>query len=229
LKSYFSDPFGRWLIPASAILVLVASVIGFFIDAQGFLGNLLAEIAGVFVSIIVALLIVDRFVEHQKEQQWARVRKLTYGAIAAHLCDLATEMLLYFPVKDHRPMTPIIEGRDHPNPDTITGMANLASQLCQLPSAVSKEKSTSDLSVEFYELIKWDLDQIRDVLTPRVIQNSNDQQIINALIEFDNARRKLHNAIIVHKQIVTHSVFPDVIELLEQTQTLYSALCERWM
>ncbi len=229
MKPSVSKPFGRWLIPVSIMLVVMVTAIGLYIDTIGFFGNLLAETAGIFAGIVIALRIVDRYVDHQKEQQWARVRNLTYEAIAAHLCDLVTEMFIYFPVKDHRPMTPIIEGRDHPNPATITGMANLASQLRQLPSAVSAEKSTSDLAVEFYEAIKWDLDQIRDVLTPRVVQSSKDQKIINSLIEFDSARRRLHNAIIVHKRVVTHSVFPDVVELLKQAQSVYSALCESWV
>lgn len=214
--------------PASVVVVVIASAVGLFIDAKGFLGNLLSETAGIFASIIIALLIVDRYAEHQKEQQWAKVRNLTYAAIVNHLCDLAVEMVVYFPIKDHQPMTPIIEGRDRPNPATINAMANLASLLRQLPSAVSNEKSASDLAVEFYEAVKWDLEQIQDVLTPRIVQSSADQQIINALVEFDNARRKLHNAIIAHKQIVTHSVFPAVIELLEQTQALYGAICEKW-
>jgi hypothetical protein len=220
--------FVRWLTPASVVVVVIASAVGLLIDVKGFLGNILSEIAGIFASIIIALLIVDRYIEYQKEQQWARVRNLTYAAIVGHLCDLATETLIYFPVKDHRLMTPIIEGRDRPNPATITAMAKLASLLRQLSSAISNEKSTSDLAVEFYRAVKWDLDQIQNVLTPRVMQSSTDQQIINALVEFDNARRKLHNAIIVHRKIVTHSAFPAVIELLEQTQALYSAICEKW-
>ena len=220
--------FRKWLIPLSTVIVVVVSAIGLTFNARGFLENLLSEAAGIFVSIIVALLIVDKYTEHQKEQQWARVRNLTYQALAAHLCDLTTEAFIYFPVSDHRPMTPIIEGRDHPNPATAPAIGDLLSQLRKLPSAVSAEKSTSDLSVEFYDVTKWDLDQIRDVLTPRVVQSSNDQQIIDALIEFDDARRKLHNAIIVHKRIVTHSVFPDTIALLEQVRSLYGILYDKW-
>lgn len=221
--------FGRWLIPASVVVVVTASAIGFLVDTRGFLGNLLSETAGIFASIIIALLIVDRYTEHQKEQQWAKVRDLTYAAIVGHLCDLAIEMLLHFPVKDHRLMTPISEGRDRPNPETKTAMTNLALLLRQLPNPVSNEKSTSDLAVEFYEKVKWDLDQIQYVLTPRVVQSSADQQVINALVEFDNARRKLHNAIIVHKEIsIPSGVLPAVIELLEKTQDLYGAICEEW-
>ena len=228
MRSDKPKPFGRWLIPASVVVVVIASAVGLLIDAKSFIGNLFSETAGIFASIIIALLIVDRYTEHQKEQEWAKVRNLTYAAIVGHLCDLATEMFIYFPLKDHRPMPQIIQGRDRPNPATITAMADLALQLRQLQSAVSRERSTSDLAVEFYEAIKWDLDQIQGVLTPRVVQSPADQQIINALVEFDNARRKLHNAIIAHKRVVTHSVFPAVIGLLEQTQALYGAICEKW-
>jgi hypothetical protein len=228
MKPHSPSTFRKWLIPLSIVIVVLVSAVGLAVNTMGFLENLLSETVGIFVSIIVALLIVDKYTEHQKEQQWARVRNLTYQALAAHLCDLTTETFIYFPVGDHRPMTPIIEGRDHPNPATVPAIGDLISQLRKLPSAVSAERSTSDLSVEFYDVIKWDLDQIRDVLTPRVVQSSSDQQIIDALIEFDDARRKLHNAIIVHKQIVTHGVFPDAIALLEQARNLYGILCDKW-
>jgi hypothetical protein len=228
MKPHSPPTFRKWLIPLSIVIAVVVSAVGLTVNARSFLENLLSEAAGIFFSIIVALLIVDKYTEHQKEQQWARVRNLTYQALAAHLCDLTTETFIYFPVGDHRPMTPITEGRDHPNPATVPAIGGLISQLRKLPSAVSAEKSTSDLSVEFYDVIKWDLDQIRDVLTPRVVQSSSDQQIIDALIEFDDARRKLHNAIIVHKQIVTHGVFPDTIALLEQARSLYGILCDKW-
>jgi hypothetical protein len=227
MKPHSPPTFRKWLICLS-IVVVVVSAIGLAVNAKGFFENLLSEGAGIFVGIIVALLIVDKYTEHQKEQQWARVRDLTYQALAAHLCGLTTDALIRFPIGDHRPMTPIVVGRDHPNPATVPAIGDLLSQLRKLPSAVSAEKSTSDLSVEFYEMVKWDLDQIRDVLTPRVVQSSNDQQIIDALIEFDDAGRRLHNAIIVHKRIVTHSVFPDTMALLEQVQSLYGILCDKW-
>ncbi len=75
---------------------------------------------------------------------------------------------------------------------------------------------------------RWDLDQIRDVLLPRVLQSSTDQHLVEALVEFDSSRQKLHGAIIAHRQAVTHGVFPYVIDLLEQAQALYSVLCENW-
>jgi hypothetical protein len=72
------------------------------------------------------------------------------------------------------------------------------------------------------------LDQIQTVLTPRVMQSSTDQELIDALIEFDDARRRLHNSIIGHKLICTQSVFPDVLSLVQSSEHLYQALCRSW-
>jgi hypothetical protein len=81
----------------------------------------------------------------------------------------------------------------------------LIALLKRLPNSVSREESTSDVSVRFYQALRWDLDQIRDVITPRIMQYSTDQVLIDRLVEFNDASRKLNHAIIVHKEVLTHS------------------------
>ena len=81
----------------------------------------------------------------------------------------------------------------------------LIALLKRLPNSVSREESTSDVSVRFYQALRWDLDQIRDVITPRIMQYSTDQALIDRLVEFDDASRNLNHAIIVHKEVLTHS------------------------
>lgn len=130
-----------------AVVAVATGVAGFLVDSQGFLGNLLAETTGIFAGILIALLIVERYADYHKEKQWDKVRKLTYNSIRSHLCDLTIDTILYF-LDDHRLMSPIIDGHDHANPDTVDAMAKLISQLRGLPSTVSAEKSTSDLAVE---------------------------------------------------------------------------------
>lgn len=65
----------------------------------------------------------------------------------------------------------ILAGRNGPNPETPKGFDDLLEQLRKLPLALSVDKSTSDVAVEFYEETTWDLNQIQTILTPRVIQN----------------------------------------------------------
>ena len=81
----------------------------------------------------------------------------------------------------------------------------LIALLKRLPNSVSREESTSDVSVRFYQALRWDLDQIRDVITPRIMQYPTDQVLIGRLVEFDDASRNLKHAIIVHKEVLTHS------------------------
>ena len=87
--------------------------------------------------------------------------------------------------------------------ESAPGLAR--SPLKRLPNSVSREESTSDVSVRFYQAPRWDLDQIRDVITPRIMQYSTDQALIDRLVEFDDAIRNLNHAIIVHKEVLTHS------------------------
>ena len=81
----------------------------------------------------------------------------------------------------------------------------LIALLKRLPNSVGREESTSDVSVKFYQALRWDLDQIQDVITPRIMQYSTDQSLIDRLVEFDDASRNLNHAIIVHKEVLTHS------------------------
>lgn len=88
------------------------------------------------------------------------------------------------------------------------------------------DESPSDVAIQFYNVVRWDLDQIQDVLTPRVIESSTDQKLLDTLIEFDEARRELHHAIIAHQQVVTGGVFSNVLMLVEASINVYQAILE---
>lgn len=227
-KSYSLYPFGKWLPMVLFSFVAVFILFGFVIDKEGFPGNFLAGLAGNLIAILVGLLLIDRYLEYRRKQKWAKVRNLTLGAIAAHLCDIASNLYIYFPIRNDGSMATILKGRNWPNHTTPAGFENLLEELRSLPNSVSKEKSTSDIAVEFYKEVTWDLDQIQSVLTPRVIQSSGDQTLIDALVEFDDARRNLDNSIIAHKLVITHGVFQNVILLVQSAGHLYQALCKSW-
>jgi len=81
-------------------------------------------------------------------------------------------------------------------------------------------------SKEFYDAVKWDLDRIRDVLTPRVIQSSNDLHVIDALVEFDQASSEVHNVMVKQKKVSRKDVYPSVVKFLERVHALYSVVSE---
>jgi hypothetical protein len=217
----------RWVLPTSVISVVVTSVIGLVIDPKGFAINILASVVSIIISFALALQIVERYVHQQRQQQWAKVQDFTLRAIAVHLCEITGSLFLHYPRIDADTALSIFEGhRTSPDAAILTSFDRLLDEIRQLPSAITQDKSTSDIALDYYESVQWDLDQIQNVLTPRVMQSPVEQALIDRLIEFDSARRELHHAIIAHAQAVTHSVFPHVITLIEAARRLYQEICQ---
>jgi hypothetical protein len=96
-----------------AVVLLLATLAGFLWlgDAPGYLGNLLAELTGIVISVVIAFLLVDPFISYQREKQWKKVRQMTYRALAAHLCDLTLDAVGMLTVR-HYLMGEISKGRD---------------------------------------------------------------------------------------------------------------------
>ena len=132
------------------------------------------------------------------------------------------------PINDHRPMTAIIDGRDSPNPGTVTAIRKVASFLRNINESPSTDRSLSDYVFDLYDSVKWDLDQIQTVLTPWIIQSEADQEIIDAMMIFDESGRQLHNAIISDKMISTGAAYPALIEFIDAVANLYVILSKYW-
>jgi len=211
--------------------MLVASVafllLAWVADPRALLPSLLLELASIAFTILVGFLLVDTYVEHLRREQWSRPRNYALGSIAAHLCDMASDLHVHLGVGGHL-TGPILAGRDTPSSEAVLAFAQLAQELAHLPDSVSAEKSTSDVAVEFYRDVKWDLDQIQTVLTPLVMQTAPDEAVIEALTQFDAAWRALHNAIILHERVVTHQVMPYLVALVDASGRLYALLCHHW-
>jgi len=92
----------------------------------------------------------------------------------------------------------------------------------------SKTRSLSDMTVEYYEMVKWDLEQIQAVLTPRLLESATDQKLIDALMEFDHAHRALYSAILGHKLVVTQSAYSRIPDLFAAAGRLYKEMLPHW-
>jgi hypothetical protein len=229
-QSYLADTY--WgLVIVSLIIVVVSSAAGLYLEKhgrlEGFVGNLLSETAGIFFGIIVTLLVVDAYMNYRRKRQWAKVRNYTLGAIAAHLSDFASDVYVFLGGKGGAALGPIIDGRDEPRLETVSGFETLASDLRSIHGDIGN-KSPSDCVVELYEHSRWELDQIQAILIPRVMQSQAEQDLVDALIEFDEAHRDLRSQIIAHRLICTQSAFPALISLVEVSGKLYGVLCKHW-
>lgn len=218
-----------WGIARVSIPVVIISVILGFVIKQPFVESLMAGVATVGLGSMVGVFLVDKFVESDRKALWSKSRNYLLAGIASHLSDTAIDILFAMPVRDQQAMAQIMEGRNRPNLSTVEGLRALAEQLRSIKHSPSPDKHLSDYVIDYYEHAKWDLDQIQAILTPMVIQIEADQELIDALVVFDKARRELHNAIISHKLIVTDAPFPALIEFIDASADLYAVLCRSWV
>jgi hypothetical protein len=229
IRTILADPIGRWVLSVLSLISIFSITIGFAIDPLAFLGNFLAEVAGMALSILLGLVLVEWFIEHQRKLQWVRSQAFTLRAIAVHLCEIAGSIFLHYPGISLGAVEKLFKGHLlPPNSQSLKSFDLLLQDLRNLPEREYKHKSTSDVAVEYYDAIRWDLEQIQNVLTLRVLQSPADQVLIDRLIEFDFAHRELRHAIIGHQQAVTHSVFPKVIDVIETAKKVYAAITEYW-
>jgi hypothetical protein len=192
------------------------------------LGNLLAGFVDIGLGTLVGIFLVDTLVRQDRQEKWSKSRNYILGAVAVHLSDFAFEALIAMPINDHRPMNAIIDGRSSPNPATVIAIRKIASLLRDIRESPSFDKSLSDYVFELYDNTKWDLDQIQTVLTPWIIQSEADQELIDAMMVFDRARRQLHNAIIGDKLMSKGAAYPTPIEFIDVVADLYIVLSKYW-
>lgn len=203
------------------IATLVLIVIGFSYDTKGYISNILAEITGLFLSIIVAVLLVERFTEKQRKKRWERVRVLSHRAIAHHLNNIILELFNHFSIQGHDAIIVPPDNRNQSDAYSKLQMDKLIEQINQL---IAQHQIQTESIREYFNSIKWDIAQIRHDLMPRIIQSSDNQELINVLIEFDDIVQDLQNIVIVKKPIVQPSVDADFRQLLEKIRAIYQLL-----
>lgn len=225
--AFIRDKAGLAIVAACTLILVSCLIAGFGIDTKAMSVNLFAGVACTAVGVLVAIWVIDQYVRYVSRLRWSRVENLTHSAIAAHICDAMVEVVIGTSfLHDQRPMDPILEGRDKPKVKAVEGMTDLASMLST--KAGSWCNDASDNVVNVYEEIKSDLDQLCESLLPRVIEYSDEQDLIDKLVELDRARRALRNATVVHKKIRTGGIVSNLLELVDACSNVYQSLLTHW-
>jgi hypothetical protein len=217
----------RYLVVTCAVAIVAACAIGQWFDPKGFWINAAAGMFWWALAILLGSLLIDRMLRRYRDQQWAKVKYLTFRAIANHLCDALTDAYIFLSPRDQSRMSDLIDGRSRPNPETPGAIQHLTDQL-RVQKPRTSEKSEDDIAMEYCEEVRHDFDQIVEVLLPRVVQSANSQTLVDALVELDQSWRDLQNAIVVQKRIVAGGVYEDVITLSEKAGAVYKALLGEW-
>lgn len=226
---YLRDRFARIALTIILSVVVVCLVVGATVDFKGFIDGTLTAIAFSGITILLGLFFVDRLIEHRREEQWAKVRLITYRGLGAHLCDVVAQVFVVFALENAADaMGQMLEGRDKPRKEALQGFAKMA-EAARTAKEPMHGPTLSDQTRGFYDQVKWELEQIQTILTPRLLQSATDKKLIEALMQLDHANRALYSAILAHEQAGTQTAYHFVPEFVTAAERLYGVLLPHWL
>jgi hypothetical protein len=113
----------------------------------------------------------------------------------------------------------LLAGRNIVDKGVVVGIRALVERMKE----INPETETDSV----YDDVKWDLGQIRDVLTPRVIQVASDEQLVRELVQLENAERTWVNLLISDAQSASGGTLRGTIATLDAAASVYEVLVLR--
>lgn len=213
--------------------MIFTAVVGWWFYRGEFWVNLLAEGAGLFASIIVAITMVEYLTRKHREAQWERVKDLTLRSICTHIVEFQTTFMLLDLHPHHDLVMKIIDGRAQASQEAAKAMfASLDPIRQYFHTRVRRDEDALMRDIDdLYRRTRWDLGQIREVLMPRVMQISEDPELIEVLVDFDEAYRQWEHTRIADQQagIGYGQVFEAAVQTFEAGAKVYQFIAQRYM
>lgn len=204
------------------VLLLVAAlagICGFILDAESFVGNLLAEAWGVLVSVVLAFTLLDAWSRGQRRSDWQRVSYQTARSLHAHImeigyfCCVCQELLSNQILFDRENKFSFVAysraSAMKASADVLRALSRLMreqiDQLCVVrkvpvnPAVVLDEWSRKEFATSerdrvstrsIRRMVEPELIQIRNVLTPRVLQLADDPALAGILMDLEERERE---------------------------------------
>lgn len=139
----------------------VVLVVGFALDAKGFSGNLLAEIAGVLVSVLLAVFIVEKAVERERSRRWDLVAEQTTSMLRFAVIRAGTNVYLQLPAPRSAAADPYTLG--------LLGDKQLSAALSQLAEEMRKEPELGTGKEGFVAGLQPHIEFIRAGVMPQLL------------------------------------------------------------
>jgi hypothetical protein len=196
---------------------------GFSQDGFEFGSNLLAEVAGIALSVLIAILAVDALVERRRRQRWAAVRQATLNSIHTHIIDIVADCLMSSPIvvlmswqEEGTYWDRIGPASGPPTTETAEAIAHLSTFIRsneavfqeieekrgryadldqERREAADRWKARDWMSRVLYDDVREEVYTLRDVLAPRVLDLSNDPHLTELMLDVEVADRYWRHAI----------------------------------
>lgn len=184
-----------------AFVAAIALVIGLIWNLNDFITNFLAGVVGLSLGIIVTLSIVNKAVEEFNDTQWVKIRNSAYKSMINDISLVAFLISIKLPIAGLKSiesfdLDEIKRDNEKLLAELPNELKNLSTLIPQIITSSYHETATEDgLSVTdddvkrilntAFEDIKPLLNGFRYIRIPRIMQSPKNQEIKDALIEFD--------------------------------------------
>jgi hypothetical protein len=159
----------------------VAVAAGFWLDAKGFAVNALATFAGMIVSILVALFVVDRLVAGEQRRRWGEVADGTLRTLENAIVQASLDIYLLLPAP--RPLAA--------DPFTMSQADHLSDGLRLLSEAVAKESAVGKDPPSVVEVLTPSVRTISEVVISRLLQINGEPDLVRPLVDVERAMQTL--------------------------------------
>lgn len=193
------------------------------------------------MSVWITLTVIERAIKNDREQQWEKVKSLTYMTILNNIRYVAskfpeTNALDFETMNNHMEIINI--DVNYPRKDVSNAILGLAKEINGIYK--SRKEFLDDILVElndeesdirereigylksYCDEISWVLEDMRITLIPRVLQLNDDEEVNLALLRFEAFSREFLED--RRKGWIFSNIFSSATQLLDESGRLYEIL-----
>ena len=215
-----------WIIPIIIVLVVTLCLEHYLIDSKTTWPIIFNITRGMAIAIFITFFVINNVIEYREQQKWKKVRNITYSQLVNQICDISASCTMNYRISI-RDKWGLIKDPFPPNNKTLSAFNDLIQDLNKhningnIPRTYNKGDHGADM--KFYEQVKFNLDHIQMILTPRIIQGHGEQELVDALVDFESAGNKLR-----HEVFLNYTCFPHVVSLIEKARIVYETIYNDW-
>lgn len=164
----------RWTVVAAAGVALALATAGTALDRTAFAGNVLSELLGAFVGVVVALTLIERLVRRTRQRRWEIVSGQTYATLQWVLVKASLRLYMVLPAPRPVDADPF-SGREVGS--LATSLAALARALANYAEDVYEDFDTRAT----VDAVEGDFEAVRQTLMPRLLALGDEPELIERL------------------------------------------------
>lgn len=202
-------------------------IFGIKIGLEGFVSNILSELAGFFLGVTITYVVLNNVEQRADNRKWEKIKTISLRSLSSHLCDIARGVNnQIIGVKGNPLNSEIQNGYKLPNHNSKQAMEKVVDLLHVVKTEQIDVRQLNLSACECYNNLFTNIESLRGVVIPRIIQFVKDQRLVNLLTELDEAALDFQLSCGLYKQGKAVDTFSNIINLMKICTKLYGYMSE---